>query len=112
MNLVLRVDTVHPVRIHHVEDPQGRFRDQATLEGAVRLGRVEPYREEDIDLVDVALERGIAAGVIVYVISRAQALAAIERDFRRFAAGLAPCRLQIPGLDGSGLFLDSSIVPS
>ena len=26
MNLVLRVDTLHAVRVHHVEDPQWGFR--------------------------------------------------------------------------------------
>jgi len=102
---------MHPVRIHHVEDPQRRFGDEAAFECAVGLGRVQPYREENIDLVDVAFERSVAAGVIIYVISRAQTFPAIEGNFRRFAAGFTPRRLQILGLDGSGLFLDSAIIP-
>ena len=94
MNLVLRVDAVHAVRIHHVVDAQRRLRDGRALERAVGPGHVQPHREEDVDLVDVVLERGVAAGVIIDVVGSAQAFAGVEGNLRRLAAGLAPRRLQ------------------
>ena len=111
MHFVLRVDAVHPVRIHHVVDAQRGLRCVGALQRAVRLGHVQPHREEDIDLVDVILQRGVAAGVIIHVVGGAQAFAGIEGDLRRLAAGLAPRRLQVFGLDRSGLFLDGPVVP-
>ncbi len=57
------------------------------------------------------LQRGVAAGVIIDVVGRAQAFAGVERNLRRLAAGLAPRRLQVLGLDGGGLFLDGPVIP-
>ena len=51
---------------------------------------MEPLGKEQVDLVDVLLERGVAAGVVLDVVGGAQALTGVEGNVRGFAIGLAP----------------------
>ena len=59
--------------------------------GEVAFGSddVEPLGEEEVDLLDVLLERGVAGGVVVDVVGGAQAFSGVERDVGGFGFGLA-----------------------
>ena len=58
------------------------------------VGRVDvqPLREEQIDLVDVLLERGVAGRVVLHVVGGAQTFAGVEGNFGGLAVGLAARR--------------------
>ena len=53
-----------------------------------RVG-VEPLREEQIDLVDVFLEGGVAGGIVLDIIGGAQTFAGVEGNLRGLAGGVA-----------------------
>ena len=55
------------------------------------LGRVDvkPLGKEQIDLVDVRLEGGIAGRVVLDIVGGAQTFTGVEGDVRGFAAGFA-----------------------
>jgi len=57
------------------------------------LGSVDmqPLGKEQIDLVNVFLEGGVAGGVVLDIVGGAQTLAGVEGNVRGFAAGFAAC---------------------
>ena len=58
-------------------------------ESALRRDNMEPLGKEEVDLVDVFLERGVAGGIVLNVVGGAQALTGVEGDVGGFAIGLA-----------------------
>jgi hypothetical protein len=52
---------------------------------------MQPLGKEQIDLVNVFLEGGVAGGVVLDIVGGAQTLAGVEGNVRGFAAGLAAC---------------------
>ena len=53
---------------------------------------MKPLRKEQIDLVDVLLEGGVAGRVVLNVIRRAQTFTGVEGDLRWSAVGFAARR--------------------
>jgi hypothetical protein len=56
---------------------------------ALRRVHMQPLRKEQVDLLDVILERGVAARVVLHVISGAQSFTGIQGNLRRLALGFA-----------------------
>ena len=50
---------------------------------------MQPLREEQVDLLDVLLEGGVAGGVVLHVVGGAQTFAGVEGDIGGLAGGLA-----------------------
>jgi len=65
-------------------------------------GRVdmEPLGKEDVDLVHVLSEGGVAGLVVGDVIGGAQTFAGVERDFRGLAFGFAACGTDLGAAQG------------
>jgi len=53
---------------------------------------MKPLRKQQVDLVDMLLEGGVAGRVILYVIGGAHTFTGVEGDFRGLAVGLAARR--------------------
>ncbi len=56
---------------------------------AVWRDDVEPLGEEEVDLLDVLLERGVAGGVVVDVVGGAQTFTSVHGDVGGLERGLA-----------------------
>ncbi len=85
-DLVFAIDAVDA---GGVDDGEGGVVGGEGGEGAVGLEDVEPLGEEEIDLLDVLLEGGVAGGVEVGVEGGAQAFALVEGDVGGLEVGLA-----------------------
>ncbi len=76
-DLVFAVDVVDAIL---VDDVEGAVVDGIGGEAAVGVDDVEPLGEEEVDLVDVLLEGGVAGGVPLDVVGGAQAFAGVQGD--------------------------------
>ena len=85
-DLVFAVDAVDA---GGVDDGEGGVVGGEGGEGAVGRDDVEPLGEEEIDLLDVLLEGGVAGGVEVGVEGGAQAFALVQGDVGGHEVGLA-----------------------
>ncbi len=74
-NSVFVVHAMHASRVHHGE---GAIVQAVGGQRAVRRDHMEPLREEQIDLVDVLLQRGVAGRIVLHVVGRAQAFARVQ----------------------------------
>ena len=85
-DFVLAVDGVGAILI---DDVVGVVVDGVGVDGAVGVDEVEPLGEEEVDLLDVLLEGGVAGGVPLDVVGGAQAFVCIQGDVGGFEVGLA-----------------------
>ena len=69
---------------------------------SLRSAGVEPLGEEQIDLVNVLFEGGVAGRVVLDVIGGAQTFAGVQGDFRGLAARLAAGGARVPGATQEG----------
>ena len=75
-----------------VEDGEGRIVGAEGGEVAIRRDDVQPLREEEVDLLDVLLERGVAGGVDVGIEGGAKAFVGVQDDVGGLEICLAVCR--------------------
>ncbi len=87
------LDLVQLVRVMHRGPVHHRILAVGLVGNAHQrpLGRIhmQPLGKQQVDLVNVLLQRRIAGRVVRGVVGRAQTLAAVEGDLRRLARGLA-----------------------
>jgi len=89
-DLVFAIDTVDDVAF---DDREGDVGGVDGRQGAVGLDDVKPFGEEEIDLLDVLLEGGVAGGVGVGIESRAETFALVQDDVGGLEIGFAMGRL-------------------
>ena len=89
-NPPLVVHPMHSGRVHHGE---GAIVQAIRGQRAVRSHNVNPLRKEQIDLVDVLLQRGVAGRIVLHVVGRAQAFAGVQRHLGGLEVGLAVRRV-------------------
>ena len=77
---------MHSSRVHHGE---GAIVQTVGGQRAVGGDDVQPLGKEQVDLVDVLLERGVAGRIVLDVVGRAQAFAGVQRDLGGLEVGLA-----------------------
>ncbi len=85
-DLVLAVDAVDA---GGVDDGEGRVVGGVGGEGAVGCDDVQPLGKEDVDLLDVLLEGGVAGGIEIGVEGGAQTFALVEGYVGGLEVGLA-----------------------
>ena len=85
-NPSLVVHAMHSSRVHHGE---GAVVQAVGGQSAVRSDHMEPLRKEQVDLVDVLLERGVAGRIVLDIVGRAQAFAGVQRHLGGLEVGLA-----------------------
>ena len=89
---------------------------RVTGQRPVGANDVQPLREEEIDLLDVLLQRGVTCGVVVDIIRGAKTFAGVQRDIGRSdesSCGGRRGEVFGPGfLAGDGLALQSPVVSS
>ena len=85
-NPALVIHGKHSGRVHHGE---GAIVHAIGGQRAVRRDHMEPLREEQIDLVDVLLQRGVAGRIVLHVVRRAQAFARVQDHLGGLQVGSA-----------------------
>ena len=76
-----------------VDDVEGAVVDGVGGEAAVGVDDVEPLGEEQVDLMDVLLEGGVAGGVPLDVVGGAQTFAGVEGNVGGLEVGFAMRRM-------------------
>ena len=84
--LSLVVHAMHSGRVHHGE---GAIVQAIGGQRAVRRDDVKPLRKEQVDLVDVLLQRGVAGRIVLHVVGRAQTFARVQGHLGGLEVGLA-----------------------
>src|ERR1700679_4153740 len=81
----LVVDPMHACLVDYGE---GMVSKAVGNQGAIGRDHMEPLGKEQVDLLDMLLQRRIARRIVLYVVRRPQSFAGVHYDVRRILGGL------------------------